>query len=113
MSMERPFSESDWIATPERRYVEALEQRIEKLETSDTQVHQRIDQLESRLNQNSQNSSKPPSSDLPYHRPERVRRKSKRRRGGQKGHKGYRQQLLKPTETMTVEPGPCACGCTR
>ena len=46
MPIERPFSESDWLATPEpvRRYVESLAQRIE--------------QLESRLNQNSQNSSK-------------------------------------------------------
>ena len=57
MPIERPFSESDWLATPEpvRRYVESLAQRIE--------------QLESRLNQNSQNSSKPPSSDPPYQRP--------------------------------------------
>jgi transposase len=115
MPMERPFSESDWLATaePVRRYVEALEQRIERLEASDVQVHHRIEQLESRLNQNSQNSSKPPSSDPPYQRPERVRRKSKRRRGGQKGHKGYRQQMLKPTETQIVDPGPCVCGCTR
>ena len=53
MPIERPFSESDWLATPEpvRRYVESLAQRIE--------------QLESRLNQNSQNSNKPPSSDPP------------------------------------------------
>jgi transposase len=115
MSMERPFSESDWLSTPEpvRRYVETLEQRIEKLEDNDAQVHQRIEQLESRLNQNSQNSSKPPSSDPPYQRPERAKSKSKRHRGGQKGHKGYRQQLLKPTQTQIVEPGPCACGCTR
>jgi transposase len=115
MPMERPFSESDWLATPEpvRRYVEALEQRIEKLEESHAQLLKRIEQLEQRLNQNSQNSSKPPSSDPPYQRPERERRKSKRRRGGQKGHKGHRQQMLKPTEILTIEPSPCACGCTR
>ena len=101
MPIERAFSESDWLATPEpvRRYVESLAQRIE--------------QLESRLNQNSQNSSKPPSSDPPYQRPERGSKKSKRRRGGQKGHKGHRQQLLKPTEVLSLDPGPCACGCAR
>ena len=101
MPIERPFSESDWLATPEpvRRYVESLAQRIE--------------QLESRLNQNSQNSSKPPSSDPPYQRPERGSKKSKRRRGGQKGHKGHRQELLKPTEVLSLDPGPCACGCAR
>jgi transposase len=115
MSMKRPFSEADWLATPEpvRRYVEALEQRIEKLEESHAQLLKRVEQLEQRLNQNSQNSSKPPSSDPPYQRPERERRKSKRRRGGQKGHKGHRQQMLKPSEVVTIDPGPCACGCAR
>jgi transposase len=115
MSMKRPFSEADWLATPEpvRRYVEALEQRIETLEESQAQLLKRVEQLEQRLNQNSQNSSKPPSSDPPYQRPERQRRKSKRRRGGQKGHKGHRQQMLKPSEVVTIDPGPCACGCAR
>jgi transposase len=93
--------------------VEALEQRIEKLEESHTQLLKRVEQLEQRLNQNSQNSSKPPSSDPPYQRPERKRRKSKRRRGGQKGHKGHRQQMLKPSEVVTIDPGPCTCGCAR
>jgi len=68
MPMERPFSESDWLATPEpvRRYVESLEQRIEKLEESHALLLKRIEHLEQRINQNSQNSSKPPSSDPPY-----------------------------------------------
>lgn len=115
MPIERPFSESDWLATPEpvRRYVESLEQRVEQLEATVAQLVKRIEQLESRLNQNSQNSSKPPSSDPPYQRPERGSKKSKRHRGGQKGHKGHRQQLLKPTEVLTIDPGPCACGCAR
>jgi transposase len=115
MPMERPFSESDWLATPEpvRRYVEALEQRIEKLEESHAQLLKRVEQLEQRLNQNSQNSSKSPSSDPPYQRPERQRRKSKRRRGGQKGHQGHRQQMLTPSEIVTIAPSPCGCGCTR
>jgi transposase len=115
MSMKRPFSEADWQATPEpvRRYVESLEQRIEQLETTAELLLKRVEQLESQLKQNSQNSNKPPSSDPPYQRPERESRKSKRRRGGQKGHKGHRQQMLKPTEVMSIEPSPCACGCTR
>jgi hypothetical protein len=68
MPMERPFNTSEWLATPEpvRQYVEALEQRIEKLEARDAQVHHRIEQIENRLKQNSQNSSKPPSSDPAY-----------------------------------------------
>ncbi len=115
MPMERPFSESDWLATPEpvRRYVEHLEQRIRQLETTVEVLLKRVEQLESRLNQNSQNSSKPPSSDPAYQRPERGSKKSKRRRGGQKGHVGHRQELLKPTEVVSLEPGRCTCGCER
>ncbi|MCK7482231.1 MAG: DUF6444 domain-containing protein [Candidatus Moduliflexus flocculans] len=94
--------------------MESLEQRIEKLEDQPcAAASSASSSWNSRLNQNSQNSSKPPSSDPPYQRPERERRKSKRRRGGQKGHKGHRQQMLKPTEVVTIDPSPCACGCTR
>jgi len=50
----------------------------------------RIQELENRLSKNSQNSSKPPSSDAPYDKPEpkSQRPKTGRRSGGQKGHKG-------------------------
>ena len=115
MSMKRPFSEADWLATPEpvRRYVESLEQRIEQLENTVELLVKRIEQIESKRKQNSQNSNKPPSSDPPYQRPPRERRKTRRRRGAQKGHPGHQQQMLKPTEVLTIEPSPCACGCTR
>jgi hypothetical protein len=115
MAIERPFSESDWLATPEpvRRHVESLEQRIEQLETTVALLVKRIEKLESRLNQKSQDFSKPPRSDSPYQRPEQGSKKSKHRRGGQKGHVGPRQELLKPTEVVVLEPGHCACGCER
>jgi uncharacterized coiled-coil protein SlyX len=53
------------LATPEpvRRYVDHLAQRIERIETTVALLVKRIEELESRLNPNSQNSSKPPSSD--------------------------------------------------
>ncbi len=113
--MKRPFSEADWLATPEpvRRYVESLEQRIEQLENTVELLVKRIEQIESKLKQNSQNSNKPPSSDPPYQRPVRERRKTRRRRGAQKGHPGHQQQMLKPTEVLTIEPSPCACVCRR
>jgi BMFP domain-containing protein YqiC len=43
--------------------VESLEHRIKALEENHVQLRQRIEKLENRLNQNSQNSNKPPSSD--------------------------------------------------
>ena len=45
-------------------------------------------ELRARLNQNSQNSSKPPSSDLPGIRPQQGKRGKRRKRGGQPGHVG-------------------------
>ena len=47
-----------------------------------------IVELRARLGRNSQNSSKPPSSDLPGARPPQGQRGKKRRRGGQPGHQG-------------------------
>ena len=82
-------------------YTVRQEERIKELEA-------KVKELEAKLNQSSSNSNKPPSSDSPYQ--ERVK-PQKRKRGGRKGHKGHRQQLMPPTETVAVHPGPCSCGC--
>jgi transposase len=62
----------------------------------------RIAELEARLNQNSSNSSKPPSSD-----PIGVKRKpptppSRKRRGGQKGHPRWMRALVRPERVASV-----------
>ena len=49
-------------------------------------ARERIVELEARLNRNSQNSSKPPSSDMLGTRPPKERRGKRRKRGGQPGH---------------------------
>ena len=60
-----------------------------------------IEQLEVRLNQNSGNSSRPPSSDGPAAPKPKPREKpSRRRRGGQPGHRGS-QRDLKPLEMVS------------
>lgn len=46
----------------------------------------KIVELEAKLAKNSQNSSKPPSSDPPGTRPAQVKRGKRRKRGGQRGH---------------------------
>ena len=96
MSGKRPFTESDWLSTPES-------------------VQDYIERLEDRLNQNSSNSNRPPSTDPPFTKPKTKgpRKKSKRKKGGQKGHKGHQQERLEPTRTQRVVPDGCTCGNTR
>jgi transposase len=67
-----------------RALFERQAQRFEELEA-------RLQALEDRLAKNSQNSSKPPSSDgLNKPRTKSLRQASGKRSGGQKGHTGYR-----------------------
>jgi len=51
---------------------------------------ERIEKLEARLGLTPQNSSLPPSTQHPHARPQPPRRKSKKKRGGQPGHKKHR-----------------------
>ena len=63
-------------------------------------LEERVAELAEKLNQNSSNSHKPPSSDPPANRGQRrgKNKKTRRKRGGQKGHKGKRRELLPPEQ---------------
>ena len=65
---------------------------------------QRLADLEARLNQNSTNSSKPPSSEHPHAKPIRPTPKSLRGRGGQPGHSKHQRPLLPTEECQRVIP---------
>ena len=75
-----PFSEQDWQQTP--RPVQAFLVALVK----------RIEELERRLNQDSSNSSRPPSSDSPFKK--KARKEKGRKSGARKGHQGHRQVML-------------------
>jgi transposase len=62
--------------------------RLEAAEAKIAEQAGTIEELRARLNQNSQNSSKPPSSDLPGTRPPKPKRGKRKKRGGQPGHVG-------------------------
>ena len=68
-----------------------------------------IAELRRQLGQNSQNSSKPPSTDSPFTKPapKSLRRKSGRKPGGQPGHPGSTLTLVAdPNERLRHEPRP-------
>jgi transposase len=69
----------------------------------------RIAELEERLNQNSSNSGKPPSSDgLAKPAAKSLRAKSGKKPGGQKGHKGHGLKIdREPDEEVIAQPAEC------
>src|SRR5437773_8334539 len=68
------------------------------------ELERRLAQVEARLNTNAGNSSTPPSAN-PLGAPKPVvKKKSKRRRGGQPGHPPHLKELLPPERVTRVEP---------
>jgi len=62
-----------------------------------------IQSLRDQLSKNSQNSGKPPSSDgLKKPRTRSLREKGKRKRGGQKGHKGHTLKMVETPDHIEV-----------
>src|SRR5690349_1866490 len=76
-----------------------LEERFTTLLTENAALKERIRDLEARLGQDSSNSSRPPSSDLPARPKKSKAPPSERKRGGQPGHPGSFRALL-PTEQV-------------
>jgi transposase len=69
---------------------------------------ERVSELEARLNMNSKNSSKPPSSDG-FNKQKSLRTPSGKKAGGQRGHEGSGLKLFsQPDNYVTHEPEECA-----
>jgi len=94
--------------------IAALEQRLALLEQENQNLKKRNQELERRLGKNSQNSSKPPSSDPPAMAVALPRRRHKKR-GARKGHPPHLRALM-PEETIKqrieLSPSACPCGST-
>lgn len=112
MNIETPpagISAEDWNTTPivVRQLVLTLFGTVEHLQL-------RVAELEERVNQNSRNSSKPPSSDPPNAPSRPPRSASGRKAGGQPGHAGHTRQLKPISQVQQVielRPTTCrACG---
>ena len=92
-----------------KRSIETLEKRIE-------QMGKHIENLERRLGMNSQNSSKPPSSDPPGTAIILPSPRRHKKRGARKGHLPHLRALLPPqlvAKRIELSPEVCPCGSSR
>jgi transposase len=110
---ELGIPETDWEQTPAsvRAVVLALYPLIEEVKD----LKEEVAKLQEQLGVNSNNSSKPPSSDGPGQKIVKGKPKERgQKRGGQKGHKGHRRELLpieQVDEMVEHKPETCAtCG---
>lgn len=91
-----------------------LPQTVPECHAVITQLIERVKLLEERVSLDSNNSSKPPSSNGPGQMNRAQRRASERRRGAQPGHKGHTRALLDEREVdRLVDCKPeavCECG---
>jgi transposase len=90
-----------------RAFIEVLLARIAAIEAENAE-------LRAKLNRNSTNSSRPPSSDPPSVKPAPTGNTGHRKRGGQPGHPRHERTLIPTVESddvVIVRPGSCEnCG---
>lgn len=114
------ISQSDWEKTPESvkrlvvnmlEQIEQLSNRIELLEQQSEALTAQNQLLKEQVEQNSQNSSKPPSQDGAKgfkHKPSPS--EGKKKRGAQSGHEGHRGTMYPIEQCQSVEdyyPSTC------
>ncbi len=82
---------------------------IEHQQKQIDELKSRVAELEARLNQNSRNSSRPPSSDGPKRKAGIP--KEPKEKGGQRGHEGKNlEKVDNPDHTIRLVTPRCSCG---
>lgn len=89
--------------------LDSLNETVQNQAKAIVQLNQTIKELNEKLNKNSKNSSKPPSSDgFNKPAPKSLRKSSGKKAGAQKGHKGSHLSITRePNETITHMPSKC------
>lgn len=89
-------------------YIRYLEELVREQATRILRLEERVRDLENRLNKNSSNSSKPPSSDGLGKKTKSLREQSGKNPGGQPGHKGSTlNQVADPDHIVLHTPHNC------
>lgn len=92
-----------------KRQIARMQAEMSELRHHNFQLLRRNSELEALISRDSHNSSRPPSSDLPWaKRTKSLRRPSGKRPGGQAGHTGHTRPLTaKPTRVIRYHPTQC------
>jgi transposase len=93
-------------------FVKDQEKIISRQSKDIKKLEKRIKALEDRLNQNSSNSSKPPSTDW-FKKKINLRKKTGRSPGGQYGHRGSNLKMVETPDSITVHGVSSCTGCGR
>lgn len=86
----------------------ALTEEVARLTDKIDELTKLVQELTESKNKNSQNSSKPPSSDGYAKKPKPLRGKSGKKQGGQEGHKGTNLSQRKPDRIESCMPEKCS-----
>ncbi len=107
--MERAEAETVYDAGREA-CVEFLIELTARYERQVTRLEARIERLEGKLRESSQNSSQPPSADPPAKRPQAKGSPSERKQGGQPGHEGRTRKLVAEDQLdQVIDHWPASC----
>lgn len=115
MSMEQLLKENEELKQVIKSMAASMEQQsqsLQQLNQTIQQLNETIVELKEKLNKNSNNSSKPPSSDgLKKPSPKSLRKPSGKKQGAQDGHKGNGFSIIQsPDDTIDHIPAKCK-GC--
>ncbi len=101
----------DGLPPEARALILALRAEVTELQAQARALQQQVQELQNRLNQDSTNSSRPPSTDPPTVKRRPPRLPSGRRPGGQPGHERQQRPYLPPDHTEVLKPARCRrCG---
>lgn len=113
MSTGMPIAQEDWEKTlpSVQAVLVLLREENQILKGQVARLQSQVDKLNEQVNKNSQNSSKPPSSDAPFQKPKYPQPElSGEKKGGRKGHHGHGRKLKPPDQVSRTEKSlPTKC----